>query len=100
MDAIIQRKRAKLAKQRAKIAEMEATAAAIEQEIQAAEGEQLGYLARSIANTLEGGMEQLFDILLDLRKNPAKANQYAANLPTIIEEKEGEVVDETNETAE
>ena len=97
MDSIIQRKRARLARQQAKIAEMQALAAEIEKEIQAAEDEQLGYLARSVANNLSGGMEELFEILRGLRAKPANMPQ-AASLLDSNEYKEGEIVEETDKT--
>ena len=63
--------RERLAKHRGKIAEMEAQALSMEQEIKAAEDEQLGFLARSVANTLSGGMEEVFAILQGLKAKPS-----------------------------
>ena len=62
--------RERLAKHRGKIAEMEAQAVAMEQEIKKAEDEQLGYLARSVANTLSGGMDEVLALLQSLRPKP------------------------------
>jgi len=112
-------------KHRKKIAELEAIAAEMEQEIKQAEEEQLAYLARSAANTLSGGMDEVFELLRGLR---AKPNQgVTAVAPTTPETpsvsdlsdtpdmqdtsnnpnpqnsdeiKEGEAFDETGETEE
>ena len=65
--------REQLAKQRSKVAEMETQAVAMEQEIQKAEDEQLGYLARSVANTLSGGIEEIFELLRNLKTQPDNA---------------------------
>jgi len=89
--------RERLAKHRGKIAEMEAQATEMEQEINAAEDEQLGYLARAVANTLSGGMEEVFAILQGLKTKPtsgAIAKTHAD--PTHFEsdeDKEGETVE-------
>ena len=94
MDAKIPKMREKLEKQRDKISEMEAQAAEMEKEIKKAEEEQLGYLARLAANTLSGGMDELFEVLKGLRANPGNA---AKNFD---ENEEGETVYEFNETDE
>lgn len=100
MDARIQKMRERLAKQRLKISEQEANAAAMEQEIKRAEEEQLGYLARSVANNLSGGMDELFELLRELKSNSGNsANAVKIGNPQKIDEtKEGETVDETDET--
>ena len=97
--------RMRLTKQRGKIAEMEAEALQTEQAIMLAEDEQLGYLARSVANTLSGGMEEIFDLLRGLRASPNKgASAGNANKPNAAKplnsgnDKEGEAVDKTGET--
>jgi len=104
LDAKIQKMRERLAKQRLKVAEEEAKAAEIEKEIKKAEEEQLGYLARSAANSLSGGMEELFALLRDIKNNPGAASvNSAASVPEIKsdENKEGETVDDdTDETEE
>jgi len=91
----------RLAKHRSKMAEMEAQALAMEQEIRAAEDEQLGYLARAVANTLSGGMDDVFAILQGLKVNPNNGTA-AAEKPKITpppqninKDKEGETVDKT-----
>ena len=101
----LQKLRSRLAKQRGKIAEMEAEALQMEQAITRAEDEQLGYLARSVANTLSGGMEEIFDLLRGLRSNPNKGAAVGnANKPNAAKplnsgnDKEGEAVDKTGET--
>ena len=66
----IQKMRARLVKHRTKIADMETQAAEMEKEIKKAEEEQLGYLARSAANTLSGGMDEVFELLRGLRIKP------------------------------
>jgi len=62
--------RGRLAKHQKKIAELEAVALEMEQEIKQAEEEQLAYLARSAANTLSGGMDEIFELLRNLRVKP------------------------------
>ena len=81
MDIKIKKMRDKLAKQKQKIAELEANGAEMERGIKQAEDEQLGYLARSAANTLSGGMDEVFEILRNLQAK-----------------KEGESVDKIEET--
>ena len=71
--------RNRLAKHRAKITELEAQASTMEKEITAAEDEQLGYLARSVANTLSGGMEEIFEMLRGLRANAVKSAAAGAD---------------------
>ena len=114
MEARIQKMRERLTKQRMKIAEMEAQAAEMEKEIKRAEEEQLGYLARSAANHLTGGMDELFELLRGLRVKPnsgeTPVNTASAantvppgNITNSDEIKEGETVyelDETDETEE
>ena len=88
--------RERLAKQRSKIAEMEAQAVAMEQEIQKAENEQLGYLARSVANTLSGGMDEIFELLRNLKAQPnngTAVNKPKNAPPPINPNKEGKTVD-------
>ena len=113
MDAKIQKMRERLKKQRTKIVEMEAQAVEMEKEIKKAEEEQLGYLARSAANMLSGGMEDVFELLRSLRvsNNGAIPDTFAnttttatpGNITKSDEVKEGETVyenDETDETEE
>ena len=102
MDARIQKMRERLAKQGEKISREQAIYAEMERDIKKAEDEQLGFLARSAANTLSGGMEELFELLRGLR---AKPDTGADNANTINpennyydENKEGEIVDDTDET--
>lgn len=89
--------RERLEKHRGKIAEMEAQAAEMEQEIKKAEDEQLGYLARSAANTLSGGMEEIFELLRNLKATPnsGTAADKPKNAPpptNTNKDKEGETV--------
>ena len=85
----------RLAKHRSKIAEMETQALAMEQEIKAAEDEQLGYLARSVANTLSGGMEEIFELLRNMKATPnnGKAADKTKTPPSVNSDKEGETID-------
>ena len=86
--------RERLAKHRSKIAEMETQALAMEQEIKAAEDEQLGYLARSVANTLTGGMEEIFELLRNMKTNNVKAADKTKTPPSQQNsDKEGETLD-------
>lgn len=85
----IQRLRGRLAKHRSIIAEHEAAALVIEREIVEAEKEQLSLLARSAANTLSGGMEEIFEILRGLRAKPESPN----DLQKPSNKKEGENVE-------
>ena len=105
MDTKIIKMRGRLTKHRQKIIEMEAQAAEMEQEIKKAEEEQLGYLARSAANSLSGGMEEIFELLRGLRAKPEIGGvNNTANIATtephknIDEDKEDETVDDTDET--
>jgi DNA-binding protein H-NS len=99
MDAKIPKMREKLAQHREKISEMEARAAEMEKEIQQAEEEQLSYLARLAANTLSGGMDELFEVLKGLRANPGSAaNANPKTKKDYVENKEGETVYGFNET--
>jgi len=84
----------RLAKHRSKIAEMENQALAMEQEIKVAEDEQLGYLARSVASTLSGGMDEIFELLRNMKTNngTAAANK-TKNSPQQNSDKEGEILD-------
>ena len=108
LEARIQKMRERLKKHRMKIVEMEAQAADMEKEIKKAEEEQLGYLARSAANTLSGGMEEVFELLRSLRAKPDNGvipdNTASAAIPSDTtnsdENKEGETVDELDETEE
>ena len=102
MDSKIQRLREKLAKQRSKIAEMEAQAAETEKEIRKAEEEQLGYLARSAALKLSGGMDELLDILRGMKANPGNAanTENPRSATNTDEIKEGETVYEPDETGD
>jgi hypothetical protein len=84
--------RERLAKHRSKIAEMETQALAMEQEIKAAEDEQLGYLARSVANTLTGGMEEIFELLRNMKTNNGTAADKTITPPT-TSNKEGDTID-------
>jgi len=86
--------RERLEKHRSKIAEMETQALAMEQEIKAAEDEQLGYLARSVANTLSGGMEEIFELLRGMKTNNGTAADKAKTPPPQQNsDKEGETLD-------
>ena len=86
--------RERLAKHRSKIAEMETQALALEQEIRTAEDEQLGYLARSVANTLSGGMDEIFELLRNMKGNSGiVADKTRNSPPTINSDKEGDRVD-------
>jgi TolA-binding protein len=111
LDAKIKKMRERLAKHREKIGEMEAQAAEMERDIKKAEEEQLGYLARSAANTLSGGMEEVFELLRGLRNNPNMAGAAVNNGNSVIaalshsntnsnETKEDETVDDVDETDE
>ena len=99
MDTRIQKMRQRLAKHQNKIADMQAQAVEMEQEIKNAEDEHLGYLARSVANTLSGGMDEVFELLQELRSRPNKPNN-STNIPSapttaenyINNERNGEVV--------
>jgi uncharacterized membrane-anchored protein YhcB (DUF1043 family) len=70
LEAKLKKMRERLAKHRQKLVEMEAQAVEMEQEIKRAEEGQLGYLARSAANSLTGGMEEVFELLRSLRAKP------------------------------
>lgn len=106
MDNRIKKMRERLIKHRRKITELETQAAEMEQEIKKAEEEQLGYLARSAANSLSGGMEEIFELLRGLHSKPDK--ETAANETerpprhelhqNSDEKKEGETADDTLET--
>ena len=74
---------------------METQALAMEQEIKAAEDEQLGYLARSVANTLTGGMEEIFELLRNMKATPnsGKAADKIKTPPQQNSDKEGETLD-------
>jgi len=73
---------------------METQALAMEQEIKAAEDEQLGYLARSVANTLSGGMEEIFELLRGMKTNNGTAADKAKTPPPQQNsDKEGETLD-------
>ena len=85
--------RERLAKHRSKIAEMETQAVAMEQEIKAAEDEQLGYLARSVANTLYGGMEEIFELLRNMKTSNGTAADKTKMPPPTTSNKEGDTVD-------
>ena len=80
METKIKKMREKLIKHRNKITELQAETAVIEQEIKKAEEEQLGYLARSAANMLSGGMDDVFELLRALR---AKSDADAAAVETV-----------------
>ena len=99
MEAKVKRLREKLSKHRQKIVLLETEAAEMEQEIKKAEEEQLGYLARSAANSLSGGMEEIFEILRGLRAKPS-ANTAVDETATQQnnDDKEGETVEDTDET--
>jgi hypothetical protein len=111
LDTKIKKMRERLTKHRTKITDMEAYAAEMEREIKQAEEEQLGYLARSAANSLSGGMEEIFELLrsLKLKPDPGVTNditgQSAINHKS-DENKEGKTVyenddaDETDDTEE
>ena len=89
--------RERLAKHRGKIAEMETQALAMEQEIKAAEDEQLGYLARSVANTLTGGMEEIFELLRNMKTSNGTAADKTKTLPpsppSVNSDKEGDTIE-------
>ena len=88
----LQQLRNRLTKHREKIAELEAQAATMEREIISAEDEQLGYLARSVANNLSGGMEEIFEMLRSLRANPNKG--AAASIAQNANDKEDDAIAE------
>jgi uncharacterized coiled-coil protein SlyX len=101
LDARIQKLRERLTKHRLKISEMEAQATEMEKEIKKAEEEQLGYLVRSVASTLSGGIDEVFEILRGLKTKPGNvsANAVKPDNPNKSDEiKEGETVDGTDET--
>jgi hypothetical protein len=102
LDTKIKKMRGRLSKHRQKIIEMETQAAEMEQEIKKAEEEQLGYLARSAANSLSGGMEEIFELLRGLKTKPDAGAAVENAAPAINqksdENKEGETVDDTDET--
>ena len=103
MDAKIKKMRERLDKHRRKIAEMQAQTAEMEQDIKKAEEEQLGYLARSAANNLTGGMDEVFELLRGLQSktdigNNASANPKPEPQNNLDKNKEGETVDNTDET--
>jgi len=104
LDTKIKKMRERLEKQRLRVAEEEAKAAEIERDIKKAEEEQLGYLARSAANSLSGGMEELFALLRDIKSNPGAASGNSAASEPVKnpnEIKEGKTVDDdTDETEE
>ena len=102
MDAKIKKMRERLDKHRRKITEMQAQTTEMEQDIKKAEEEQLGYLARSAANNLTGGMEEVFELLRGLQSkaetgNAASANPKPEPQNNLDEYKEGETVDGTSE---
>jgi len=70
LEAKLKKMRERLTKHRQKLVEMEAQAVEMEQDIKRAEEGQLGYLARSAANSLTGGMEEVFELLRSLRAKP------------------------------
>jgi len=103
LDTKIKKMRERLTKHRQKIIEMEAQSAEMEQEIKKAEEEQLGYLARSAANSLSGGMEEIFELLRGLRTKPETGvsvgnSAQSGNHKNSYENKEGETVDSIDET--
>jgi uncharacterized coiled-coil protein SlyX len=102
LDAKIQKLRERLSKQRLKISELEAQAVEMEKEIKRAEEEQLGYLVRSVAATLSGGIDEVFEILRGLKTKPDNtANAVKPDNPKKSDEiKEGETVDGIDETDE
>ena len=98
MDTKIKRLRERLVNHRQKITEMEAQAAEMEREIKKAEEEQLGYLARSAANSLSGGMEEIFELLRSLRAKPGSETVISNTVKSEInEKKEDETVDDFDE---
>jgi len=103
LDAKIKKMRERLDKHRRKIAEMQAQIADMEQDIKKAEEEQLGYLARSAASSLTGGMEEVFELLRGLQsKGNTDNTESATHKPepqkNLDENKEGETVDDTDKT--
>lgn len=105
MDTKITKLRERLVRHRQKIIEMEAQAAEMEREIKKAEEEQLGYLARSAAISLSGGMEEIFELLRSLRAKPDTGavtdnSAIPGNQQNLNENKEDETVDDTDETEE
>jgi len=73
---------------------METQAVAMEQEIKAAEDEQLGYLARSVASTLSGGMDEIFELLRNMKTNNGMAADKTTNKPPLQNaDKEGETIE-------
>ena len=105
MDAKINKMRERLIKQGKKVNREQTVYAEMEREIKKAEDEHLGYLARSAANNLSGGMDELFELLRDLRTKPAYNGAdgtaaTAAPPKNSNETKEGVTVDDTDETDE
>ena len=103
METKIKRMRERLVKYRKKITDMEAVYAEMEQEIKKAEEEQLSNLARTAANTLSGGMEDVFEILRNIKANTvtdAPADQTAQPDASITKKKEDKPVDEAEKTEE
>jgi hypothetical protein len=104
--------RERLNKHRIKISEMEAGAEEMEREIKKIEEEQLGFLARSAANSLTGGMEEIFELLRELRAKPKNETSEldgmtsgtadnattAPDYQKTNENKEGITIDDVNET--
>jgi len=103
LDAKIKKMRERLDKHRRKITEMQAQTAEMEQDIKKAEEEQLGYLARSVASSLTGGMDEVFELLRGLQSKTYTGNAVSVNhkpepQKNLDEYKEGETVDGTSET--
>jgi phage shock protein A len=104
LDTKIKKMRERLVKHRQTIAEMETQAAEMEREIKKTEEEQLGYLARYAANSLSGGMDEIFELLRSLQTKPDTDTADNAakidNNQNYDESKEDDTVEEIYETEE
>jgi hypothetical protein len=102
LDTKIKKMRERLNKHRQKIAELEAQAVEMEQEVENTEDELLGVLARSAANSMSGGMGEIFEILRGLLMKPetSAVSDDAVkfdNYKNYDENKESDSVDDTDE---
>jgi len=104
VDTKIKKMRERLTKHRLRMTEMEAQTVEMEQEIKRAEEEQLGYLARSAANNLTGGMDEIFELLRGLREREKLNTNKNLNESKEVENIDGShktgISNETNEANE